>query len=190
MLTNQSKQSRQITKANILSSAVTAISVVTAGGCAIIDGATSMDISSFPRDSSELTKEQILTVIKDYAKIEGESAVSVGTLANEFETNSINAEEKYTNQAIKVVGRIESVDNDLTGGINVALFDPSEEFSFDSVSCLGVTKKTAKTLSKDQIATVYGFVTTTDLGVKLNWCYFGEKDGVTPSAFINEINSK
>jgi hypothetical protein len=114
-----------MTKTKILFSAITAVSVVTAGGCAMIEGATSMDISSFPRDSSELTKEQVLTVMEDYAKIEGESALSVGTLANEFETNSINAEEKYTNQAIKVVGKIESVDNDFTGGINVALSDPS-----------------------------------------------------------------
>ena len=72
----------------------------------------------------------------------------MGSFADEFENNSIVAEEKYTRKAVKLLCKVYSVDNNFSDEIDVVLEDPYETYSFDRVTCSHVTRGTAKTLRK------------------------------------------
>jgi len=142
---------------------------------------------AIPFDPTKMNNEQFIRVFELYQPLENNSPINVGSFAEEFENNSIVAEEKYSQEAIKVRGKVHSIDKDFTGEINVILMDPNEIFSIDSVSCNNVTLGTAKTLKKGQIITVYGYVKkNTDFGVNLAWCYFGEQ---TPTQQIERLKN-
>lgn len=158
--------------------------------CGNIQSESGTTSTSYPSNSEDLTKNQIIQLTTDYSLIEDRVPIAVGAFTNEFEVNSLNAEEKYTGKDVKLRGKVNSVDNDFSGEINVVLIDPSEEFTLDKVSCNGVGKATARQLKKGDIVTVYGNVRSTDFGVAMNWCYFGEDDGYPPSRYVQELKSE
>ena len=146
---------------------------------------------AIPYDSSKLNANQLQRILSLYVPLQSRKALTVGSFADEFENNSIVAEEKYTRKAVKLLGKINSVDKNFFDEIDVVLEDPYEMYSFDMVTCSNVTRRTAKTLRKNQVLTVYGYVKeNTDFGVELAWCYFGENKGITPQQAIDLIKSK
>jgi len=149
------------------------------GGCGYI--AQESGSPSYPTDANKLTKDQIIRLTTDYTLIEGRNPTPVETFTNEFKNNSVVAEEKYSGKDVKLIGKINSVDNDISGLINVVLIDPEEEYALDSVTCNGVSTAMAKRLNKGQIVTVYGNVQSTDLGVIMNWCGFQFRNSDTLS---------
>ena len=137
-------------------------------------------------DPTQLSLDQKIVIVNNYAKVENRSPKTVGNLADEFTRNSLLAEEKYTGKSIKLLAKINSVDGDGSGYINVILKDPYEDFSFDFVTCKRVTKPTARRLFKGEIHNVYGVITTTDYGVGMNWCLFPDLENTKPSEVLQK----
>lgn len=138
------------------------------------------------KDPNKLSQDQLIMITKNYAKIENRSPKTIGNLADEFKRNSLLAEEKYTGRSVKLLAKINSVDADGSGYINVILKDPFEEFSFDFVTCKRVTKQTARKLFKGKIHNVYGVITSTDYGVAMNWCQFPDLLNSKPSEILQK----
>jgi hypothetical protein len=149
----------------------------------------------YPTNVEELTKKQLIELTGGYVSIENTKETDLGVFTEEFETNSLVAEEKYTKKPVKLKAKIDSIDNDMSGDVNVVLKKPYEVSyfpSFDSVVCEGVSKPTARNMKKGEIVIAYGYVMSTDLGVRLNWCYFGESEpqGIKPSEFVKIFSSE
>lgn len=159
-------------------------------GCSSFDDDGSE--GSIPYDTAKMTPKQFIRVLKLYVPLQSQKALSVGSFADEFESNSIVAEEKYTSEAVKLLGKVYSVDKSImSDGIDLVIEDPYEEYSFDRVTCSNVGKGDAKRLRKNQVITVYGYVKeNTDFGVDLAWCHFGTKFGITPEESIDYFKSK
>lgn len=151
--------------------------------------------SEYPTEVEKLTKKQLIEILTSYVPIENTKAINLDSFTEEFESNSVVAEEKYTNKPVKLLAKIDSIDNDATGSIYVDLEKPISgeyDLSLESVVCDGVSRQTAKSMKKGEIVTVYGYVGSTDLGVRFVWCYFGESkpQGIKPSEAVKLLSSE
>ena len=90
-------------------------------------------------------------------------------LVNEFDNNSIAAENKYEGKLIYVQGPVGSVDKDILDDPYIAI---RGEYEFSSVQCMirEESLAAATSLSKGQQVVVGGVVGDTTLGVILRGC--------------------
>ena len=61
--------------------------------------------------------------------------LSVEAISEEFESNSVMAEDKYMNQPVELTGYIGSIDDSLFDEKNVSITVTGGQYSFASVSC-------------------------------------------------------
>lgn len=96
-------------------------------------------------------------------------SVNYKALADEFETNSLAAEEKYEGKIIHVSGPIHSIDKDIMGDPYISI---SGSMDFAMIRCEIAEEDIASTanLAKGQVITVAGIVGDTTVGVSLDKC--------------------
>ena len=99
--------------------------------------------------------------------------LSVEAIAEEFEANSVMAEDKYMNQPVEINGYIGSIDDSLFDEKNVSITITGGEYSFSSVSCSKPRNATeVRELRKGMRVAVRGVVTSEAMGVGLSRCKF------------------
>ena len=99
--------------------------------------------------------------------------LSVEAIAEEFEANSVMAEDKYMNQPIEINGYIGSIDDSLFDEKNVSITITGGEYSFSSVSCSKPrSAPEVRELRKGMRVAVRGVVTSEEMGVGLSRCKF------------------
>ncbi len=130
------------------------------------------DENELPDDPLALTQKQADYLTDLYKS--PVAWVTVEQLSEEFEDNSIVAEEKYTGKPVKVSGVIKSIDGDLGGSPVVQIVNKGDDFGFDSITCRNTTRNTARKLRKDMPITVIGIVDSTMLGVSMKLCQYQE----------------
>lgn len=95
--------------------------------------------------------------------------VNYKSLADEFENNSLAAEEKYEGEVIYVNGPIHSIDKDILGDPYISL-SGSMDFAMIRCELSEEDAKATANLSKGQNITVAGVVGDTTVGVSLERC--------------------
>lgn len=99
--------------------------------------------------------------------------LSVEAISEEFEANSVMAENKYMNQPVELTGYIGSIDDSLFDEKNVSITITGGEYSFSSVSCSKPrSAPEVRELSKGMRVAVRGVVTSEEMGVGLSRCKF------------------
>ena len=99
--------------------------------------------------------------------------LSVEAIAEEFEANSVMAEDKYMNQPVEINGYIGSIDDSLFDEKNVSITITGGEYSFSSVSCTKPRNAPeVRELRKGMRVAVRGVVTSEEMGVGLSRCKF------------------
>ena len=99
--------------------------------------------------------------------------LSVEAIAEEFEANSVMAEDKYMNQTVEINGYIGSIDDSLFDEKNVSITITGGEYSFSSVSCTKPRNAPeVRELRKGMRVAVRGVVTSEEMGVGLSRCKF------------------
>lgn len=95
--------------------------------------------------------------------------VNYKDLANEFDNNSIAAENKYEGKLIYVSGPVSAIDKDILDNPYVAI---SGQYDFASIQCFLTQDEVAgaASLQKGQRIVVAGVVGETLLGVTLDGC--------------------
>lgn len=101
------------------------------------------------------------------------ASLSVEAIADEFEANSVMAENKYMNQPVELIGFIGSIDDSLFDEKNVNITITAGEYSFSSVSCSKPrSAPEVSELRKGMRVAVRGVVTSEEMGVELSRCKF------------------
>ena len=99
--------------------------------------------------------------------------LTVEAIAEEFESNSVMAENKYMNQPVELTGYIGSIDDSLFDEKNVSITITGGEYSFSSVSCSKPrSAPEVRELRKGMSVAVRGVVTSEEMGVELSRCKF------------------
>ena len=124
------------------------------------------------------------------------ASLGVEEIAEEFEANSVMAENKYMNQPIELRGYIGSIDDSMFDEKNVSITIRGGEYSFSSVSCSKPRSSDAvRELRKDMRVAVRGVITSEEMGIGLSRCkfwIFSEKRwvGVEPTTRANSSQEK
>ena len=115
--------------------------------------------------------------------------LSVEAISEEFEANSVMAENKYMNQPVELTGYIGSIDDSLFDEKNVSITITGGEYSFSSVSCSKPrSAPEVRELRKGMRVAVRGVVTSEEMGVGLSRCKFwsfSEDRWIGPQAVSN-----
>ena len=99
--------------------------------------------------------------------------LSVEAISEEFESNSVMAEDKYMNQPVELTGYIGSIDDSLFDEKNVSITVTGGQYSFSSVSCTKPrSAPEVRELRKGMRVAVRGVVTSEEMGVELSRCKF------------------
>lgn len=97
-----------------------------------------------------------------------EYTVNYKSLADEFESNSVAAENRYEGRVIHVQGPIYSIDKDFTGSPYITL---SGAYDLAIIRCeIGNNSAGIEELRKGQLVTIGGVVGDTTMGVSLDPC--------------------
>ena len=115
--------------------------------------------------------------------------LSVEAISEEFEANSVIAENKYMNQPVELTGYIGSIDDSLFDEKNASITITGGEYSFSSVSCSKPrSAPEVSELRKGMRVAVRGVVTSEEMGVGLSRCKFwsfSEDRWIGPQAVSN-----
>ncbi|QNI47306.1 hypothetical protein [Synechococcus sp. A15-60] len=99
--------------------------------------------------------------------------VSVEEIAEEFEANSVVAEDRYMNQPVEITGYIGSIDDSMFDEKNVSITITGGEYSFSSVSCSKPRNAPeVHELRKGMHVAVRGVITSEEMGIRLSRCKF------------------
>jgi len=102
------------------------------------------------------------------------ASLSVEQISNEFESNSVLAEDKYMNKPVEISGYIGSIDDSMFGDDKVGVqITSGGEFSMASVAC-SVPRKSpivAQFKKGDRVA-VRGVITSEEMGIGMSRCKF------------------
>ena len=101
------------------------------------------------------------------------ATLTVEAIAEEFESNSVMAENKYMNQPVELTGYIGRIDDSLFDEKNVSISITGGEYSFSSVNCSKPrSAPEVRELRKGMRVAVRGAVTSEEMGVILSRCKF------------------
>ena len=122
--------------------------------------------------------------------------LTVEAISEEFESNSVIAENKYMNQPVELTGYIGNIDDSLFDEKNVSITITGGEYSFSSVSCSKPRSSDAVSeLRKNMRVAVRGVITSEEMGIGFSRCKFWifSEDrwvGVEPTAQVNSSHEK
>ena len=94
-------------------------------------------------------------------------------ISEEFEANSVMAENKYMNQPVELHGQIGMIDDSPFNDQNIIITVNAGEYSLASVSCTKPrTSAAVAQLRKGMSVAVRGVVTSEQMGIGLSRCKF------------------
>jgi len=102
------------------------------------------------------------------------ASLSVEQISDEFESNSVLAEDKYMNKPVEISGYIGSIDDSMFGEDEVGIqITSGGEFSMASVAC-SVPRKSpiVAQLKKGDRVAVRGVITSEEMGIGMSRCKF------------------
>lgn len=101
------------------------------------------------------------------------ASLSVNQISDEFESNSVVAENKYMNKPIEVSGYIGSVDDSMFDEESVNITITGGDYSLSSISCSKPRNSPlVQELRKGMYVAVRGVVTSEEMGIGLSRCKF------------------
>jgi len=97
------------------------------------------------------------------------ASLSVEQISDEFESNSILAEDKYMNKPVEISGYISAIDDSMFGEDEVGVQINGGEFSIATVAC-SVPRKSpiVSQLKKGDRVTVRGVITSEEMGIGMS----------------------
>lgn len=146
---------------------LTAGSLLLTAGCAELKEIAEEYQAEQTAEEAEQNRIRTLDLDQPIAKL------SVEAIAEEFESNSVMAENKYMNQPVELTGYIGSIDDSLFDEKNVSITITGGEYSFSSVSCSKPrSAPEVRELRKGMRVAVRGVVTSEEMGIILSRCKF------------------
>ena len=146
---------------------LTAGSLLLTAGCAELQEIAEEYQAEQAAEEAEQNRIRTLDLDQPIAKL------TVEAIAEEFESNSVMAENKYMNQPVELTGYIGSIDDSLFDEQNVSITITGGEYSFSSVSCSKPrSAPEVRELRKGMRVAVRGAVTSEEMGVILSRCKF------------------
>ena len=151
----------------------TALGILTVGSLLLTTGCAELqelaDEYKADQAAEEAKKNRIRTLDLDQPI----ANLSVEAISEEFEANSVMAENKYMNQPVELTGYIGSIDDSLFDEKNVNITITSGEYSLSSVSCSKPrSAPEVRELRKGMRVAVRGVITSEEMGVGLSRCKF------------------
>ena len=146
---------------------LTAGSLLLTAGCAELKEIAEEYQAEQAAEEAEQNRIRTLDLDQPIAKL------TVEAIAEEFESNSVMAENKYMNQPVELTGYIGSIDDSLFDEKNISITITGGEYSFSSVSCSKPrSAPEVRELRKGMRVAVRGVVTSEEMGVMLSRCKF------------------
>ena len=151
----------------------TAVGMLAASSLLLITGCAELQEIAEEYKSEQAAEEAKKKRIRTLDIDQPIANLSVEAIAEEFEANSVMAEDKYMNQPVEINGYIGSIDDSLFDEKNVSITITGGEYSFSSVSCSKPRNATeVRELRKGMRVAVRGVVTSEEMGVGLSRCKF------------------
>ena len=151
----------------------TAVGMLAASSLLLITGCAELQEIAEEYKSEQAAEEAKKKRIRTLDIDQPIANLSVEAIAEEFEANSVMAEDKYMNQPVEINGYIGSIDDSLFDEKNVSITITGGEYSFSSVSCTKPRNAPeVRELRKGMRVAVRGVVTSEEMGVGLSRCKF------------------
>jgi len=151
----------------------TAVGMLAASSLLLITGCAELQEIAEEYKSEQAAEEAKKKRIRTLDIDQPIANLSVEAIAEEFEANSVMAEDKYMNQTVEINGYIGSIDDSLFDEKNVSITITGGEYSFSSVSCTKPRNAPeVRELRKGMRVAVRGVVTSEEMGVGLSRCKF------------------
>ena len=151
----------------------TVLSIVAAGSLILTTGCAELQEIAEEYKAEQAAEEAEQNRIRTLDLDQPIAKLSVEEIAEEFEANSVMAENKYMNQPVELTGYIGSIDDSLFDEKNVSITITGDEYSFSSVSCSKPrSAPEVRVLRKGMRVAVRGIVTSEEMGVELSRCKF------------------
>ena len=150
-----------------------ALSILAASSLLLTTGCAELQEIAEEHKAEQAAKEAKKNRIRNLDIDQPIANLSVEAISEEFEANSVMAENKYMNQPVELTGSIGSIDDSLFDEKNVSITITGGEYSFSSVSCSKPRNATeVRELRKGMRVAVRGVVTSEEMGVGLSRCKF------------------
>ncbi|KZR70217.1 hypothetical protein [Prochlorococcus sp. MIT 1303] len=151
----------------------TVVGILTAGSLLLTAGCAELQKIAEEYKAEQAAEEANRNRIRTLDLDQPVASLSVEAIAEEFDANSVMAENKYMNQPVELSGSIASIDDSLFDEKNVSITITGGEYSFSSVSCTKPRNAPeVRELRKGMRVAVRGVVTSEEMGVGLSRCKF------------------
>ena len=151
----------------------TALSILTAGSLLLTAGCAELKEIAEEYQAEQAAEEAKQNQIRTTDIDQPIAKLTVEAISEEFESNSVMAENKYMNQPVELTGYIGSIDDSLFDEKNVSITITGGEYSFSSVSCSKPRNAPeVRELRKGMYVAVRGVITSEEMGVMLSRCKF------------------
>ena len=151
----------------------TALGILTVGSLLLTTGCAELQELAEEYKADQAAEEAKKNRIRTLDIDQPIANLSVEAISEEFEANSVMAENKYMNQPVELTGYIGSIDDSLFDEKNVNITITSGEYSLSSVSCSKPrSAPEVRELRKGMRVAVRGVITSEEMGVGLSRCKF------------------
>lgn len=151
----------------------TVLGILTAGSLLLTAGCAELKEIAEEYKAEQAAEEAKQNQIRTADIDQPIAKLSVEAISEEFESNSIMAENKYMNQPVEITGYIGSIDDSLFSEKSVGITITGGEYSFSSVACSKPrSAPEVRELRKGMRVAVRGVVTSEEMGVMLSRCKF------------------
>ena len=151
----------------------TFLGILTAGSMLLTTGCSELQEIAEEYKAEQAAEEVKESRIRTIDLDQPIAKLSVEAIAEEFEANSVMAENKYMNQPVELTGYIGSIDDTLFDENTISITITGGEYSFSSVSCSKPrSAPEVRELRKGMRIAVRGVVTSEEMGVELSRCKF------------------
>jgi len=151
----------------------TVLGILTAGSLLLTAGCAELKEIAEEYKAEQAAEEAKRNQIRTADIDQPIAKLSVEAISEEFESNSIMAENKYMNQPVEITGYIGSIDDSLFSEKSVGITITGGEYSFSSVACSKPRNAPeVRELRKGMHVAVRGVVTSEEMGIILSRCKF------------------
>jgi len=151
----------------------TVLGILTAGSLLLTAGCAELKEIAEEYKAEQAAEEAKRNQIRTADIDQPIAKLSVEAISEEFESNSIMAENKYMNQPVQITGYIGSIDDSLFNEKSVGITITGGEYSFSSVSCSKPRNAPeVRELRKGMHVAVRGVITSEEMGIMLSRCKF------------------
>jgi hypothetical protein len=151
----------------------TALGILTVGSLLLTTGCAELQELAEEYKAEQAAEEAKKNRIRTLDIDQPIANLSVEAIAEEFEANSVMAEDKYMNQPVEITGYIGSIDDSIFDEKSVSITITGGEYSFSSASCSKPRNAPeVRELRKGMRVAVRGVITSEEMGIGLSRCKF------------------